>query len=70
MYGEFKVAPLKNQSKIASIPTEQHLKLFLSRINLITDSLDKVAEAVKNGKTITFITDYPMDVLYKQANYK
>lgn len=67
VYGEFKVAPLKNQSKIASIPTEQHLKLFLSRINLITDSLDKVAEAVKNGKTITFITDYPMDVLYNTA---
>lgn len=56
-----------NLNKIANIPNSNHLKLFLSRINLIADDLEKVADSIAKGHPITFITDYPMASVFNET---
>jgi hypothetical protein len=62
--GTYTVSSIKDLTKKASIPSEKHLVLFLDRINLITEDLEKTAENIKNGKSLVFTSDYPMDELF------
>lgn len=51
------------------IPSEQHLSLFLNRINLAVPDMDKVAEGINDGKKLTFTTSFPIKLfLTKKAN--
>jgi hypothetical protein len=65
--GVYNLTPVKKgTTKLASIPSDQHLRLFLSRINLMVDDFEKVADTVKNGRNITFITDYEMKPVFSK----
>jgi len=50
----------------AVIPSKEHLSLFLSKINILVDDIEKMAEDISHGKKIAVSTNFDMTKLFNK----